>query len=325
MRKLSLILLASALLAGCSGTAASATASASVPADSSAPASTAPAASVASTSSSLSILAPYGAPALSLIPAFKTGCQITTVDGADPLQAAFVNPSPEYDVIIAPTNLGMKLYQAGKSEYELLSVVTWGNLYIVADSDDALQKQGEFAAFGEQAVSGLVFNSEYTSITPNITWYNSVTEAQAALLAGKANAALLAEPAATATIAKAKEAGKELKIIADLQANFNGGEGYPQAGMFVRKSSYEADPGKFEDLAASMATYFDNLPDDDTTQLKADIDSIGTETLGIPSSEIVTKVWKRMNIRIIAAGSVQDKITSFLSLFGIQKADGIIQ
>jgi len=324
MRKLGLILMASVLLAGCSSTASSAASSA--PASTAATASLSAASAPASADSSgLSILAPYGAPALSLIPAFKSGYDITTVDGADPLQAAFVNPSPEYDAIIAPTNLGMKLYQAGKSEYELLSVVTWGNLYIVADSDDAMQKEGEFAAFGEQAVAGLVFNSEFTSVTPNITWYNSVTEAQAALLSGKANAALLAEPAATATIAKAKESGKDLKIIADLQANFNGGEGYPQAGLFVRKSSYEADPGKFEDLATNMATYFDSLPDDDTTQLKADIDSIGTETLGIPSSEIVTKVWKRMNIRIVSAASVQDQISSFLGLFGIDKTDGIIQ
>ena len=57
----------------------------------------------------LKYLAPNGAPALSLMPVASLGGDVTFVDGADALQAALVNPNPEYDVIIAPSNLGLKL------------------------------------------------------------------------------------------------------------------------------------------------------------------------------------------------------------------------
>ena len=48
----------------------------------------------------------------------------------------------------------------------------------------------------------------------------SAQDVQAALLSNKANCGLLAEPAVTATIAKAKEAGIELKVIKDLQVAY---------------------------------------------------------------------------------------------------------
>ncbi|MCH4207573.1 MAG: hypothetical protein LKF79_07255 [Solobacterium sp.] len=325
MKRFSAIILSAALLCGCSSsTAASSTAAATASATP-----TATAASTASTVSDenkLSIIAPYGAPSLAMIPAFQSGYDVTTVDGADSLQAAFINPDPEYDVIIAPTNLGMKLNQAGKTTYKLLDVVTWGNLYIVGDSDDALTTDGEMAAFGEDAVSGLVFKSVYSDgVTPNITWYNSVSDAQAALLSGKANVALLAEPAATATIAKAKENGTDLKIIADLQESFNDGQGYPQAGLFVREDDYNANPDKYANLEELLAKFSNNIdPDTDSDTIIADVNEIGTDVLGVPSGEIVAKVWKRLNIKFTSASSCKDEINSFMNLFGVDNPDGII-
>ena len=96
MKRFSAIILSAALLCGCSSsTAASSTAAATASATP-----TATAASTASTVSDenkLSIIAPYGAPSLAMIPAFQSGYDVTTVDGADSLQAAFINPDPEYD------------------------------------------------------------------------------------------------------------------------------------------------------------------------------------------------------------------------------------
>ncbi|MFR9256977.1 MAG: hypothetical protein ACLVJ6_16590, partial [Merdibacter sp.] len=103
--------------------------------------------------------------------------------------------------------------------YELAAVITWGNLYLVAEDEDALNEEGELAAFGEAAVPQLVLQNaiDLDSIMPSVTYYNAVSDAQAQLLSGKADVALLAEPAVSATIAKGKEAGKNLKVIADLQ------------------------------------------------------------------------------------------------------------
>ena len=55
------------------------------------------------------------------------------------------------------------------------------------------------------------------SIKPEITYFASVNEVQQQLLSKKANVGLMAEPAATATIAKAKEKGITLKVLKDLQ------------------------------------------------------------------------------------------------------------
>ena len=60
-----------------------------------------------------------------------------------------------------------------------------------------------------------VLKGEMKMCIRDSTWYASVAEVQGAMLAGKADVALMAEPAATATIAKAKEKGQELKIVMD--------------------------------------------------------------------------------------------------------------
>ena len=58
---------------------------------------------------------------------------IEIVNGSDPLQAAFV--SGEYDIIIAPFNLGAKLYLAGKSSYLLDAVITTNNTYLISKNE----------------------------------------------------------------------------------------------------------------------------------------------------------------------------------------------
>ena len=158
----------------------------------------------------LKILAPSGAPSVALLGAFEDGFEITTVDGPDALQAAFVSPEAEYDVIVAPTNLGVKLIQAGKAQYKLYDVLVWGNLYMIGTSADILeQEDARIAAFGEAAVSGLVFKKEFPELAEKTIWYPSVADARAALLGGSVDATLIAEPAATATIAAGKEKGKD--------------------------------------------------------------------------------------------------------------------
>lgn len=59
--------------------------------------------------------------------------EFTIVNGQDPLQAAFLEN--EYDLIIAPFNLGAKLYLAGKSTYQILSIITTNNTYIMSRTE----------------------------------------------------------------------------------------------------------------------------------------------------------------------------------------------
>jgi NitT/TauT family transport system substrate-binding protein len=273
----------------------------------------------------LKILSPSGAPSLSLLPILKGGKNtVDIVEGSDPLQAAFVNPNAEYDVIIAPSNLGVKLAAAGKTDYRLLDVVTWGNLYIIGSSEEDLSEGHTVAAFGEQAVPGLVFKHTYSDIKADVSFaYQTGQETMAALLSGNADAALIAEPAATAAIGKGKEAGKDLKVISDVQKEW-GGSGFPMAGLFVNSAVYEEKKPMIDNLVAQMKDYAANVNADDPSSLVADINAIGADTFGVPSAEIIGKCWSRMNINVLNASECMDKVADFLKLFGVEGIDSAI-
>ena len=277
----------------------------------------------------LKILSPSGAPALSLVPAVVCGAKVDFVEGADPLQAAFVNPEPEYDVIVAPSNLGMKLAEAGKSPYKMLGIVTWGNLYIVGPKGTAADASTwtNVASFGEQSVTGKVFSEVYGEALDmsTVTWYNSTADASAALMAGNADVAMLAEPNATAIIAKAKESGKELEIIDDVQSHWGDGSGFPQAALFVREDAYAEKKADIDGLFAVMNVFSLAAGDLGEEAIVKAIESAGgAEALGIPNAQIVAKVWKRLNIKVVRASEHIEELKKFGGLFGIADTEATI-
>ena len=269
------------------------------------------------------ILSPQGAPALSLIPIINEAKHlVNTVGGADVIQAELAQKSPNYDVILAPTNLGVKLAATGNSDYLLYAIVDYGNLYLVGNSDADLNN-ASIAAFGENAVPGLVYAKTYESLLENTTFYNDVSEAREMLLSGNAEVALLAEPAATATIAAAKKEGKELKILSNVQAEW-GDDGFPMAGMFVQKDFYENNKEVIEVIYEAMKSYSEGINMDDTTELVNDINNGGIELYGVPNAEIIGKCYDRINIDIKKASDCVDDIAEFLKLFGVEDVKGTI-
>ena len=277
----------------------------------------------------LKILAPSGAPALALVELFSLPekYSIHVVDGSDVLQAAFVQPDSEYDVIIAPTNLGVKLIQSGKTEYQLAGVVTWGNLYVLAENEDVLKNENTvFAGFGQQAVPGLVFESikDHLGIH-EINYFNSVTEAQAALLSGNADAALIAEPAATAAIAKANEKGMNLKIVADVQDLWHletGSLGYPQASVFVKATEKNRQQihSLIEHISNTIDKYHKYAQESQYDLIASGIDSAQAETLGVPNSAVCAKSYSRLGLDYRPASECEKELQDFLRLFNIEYA-----
>lgn len=319
MKKIIALLCTAALLSGCSKPAQQPSSSVE------------PTATPAQTETAkIKVLSPTGAPALATIGAYVDGiADVTYVDGTDVLQAAFVNPNPEYDVILAPSNLGAKLAEAGKTEYRMEAVITWGNLYLVGTSADALSQPGTLAAFGENAVPQIVFDMAMQDFVPvpEVVYYNSVAEAQAALLSGKATCALLAEPAATATIAKAKEAGTELQIIMDLQSEWQKTtktEGYPQAAIFVRENQSEDVEKGIEQFLTTTQTFLSQADDNSADELSALVEQVGADQLGVPSAQIVSKTWSGMNLSYKPAAEVKPELQAFLSNFGVNDIDAIL-
>ena len=268
----------------------------------------------------ISILCPTGAPALSLLGTWDLeNVSVEYVDGSDILTSELAKEDGEYDIIVVPTNVGAKVY--GESEsYNLEAVLTWGNLYLVGQEGTDLST-ASIAAFGQNAVPGLVFN-QVEDPSLNVTWYSSVQEAQQALLTNQQQVALLAQPVAAATIAKAKENGKELTVLQDLQKLWqektdSEDAGYPQASLFVKSGEEE----KVEAVLDAVEEYIEEA---DEKTLTSTIDDIGAEVLGVPNTQIAVKTWKQQNIRYVKGKDAKEDIENFLKVFKMELPKGLI-
>ncbi len=254
-------------------------------------------------STNINILCPVGAPALSFVSEYeninKTG-KIDFVDGSDQLIAELSKNNSDYDIIVAPINLGAKLIQNKQSDYKIKGIITWGNLYYVGTSDNDLKETGELALFGEGAVPQKIVDTVKinTSLTPK--YYQSATLVQQQLLSGNVKVGMLAEPLASATIAKAKQNNLELSIIADLQKSYDQ-NGYPQDGK------------DYKDLFESI----DDFTNNGYEGLKEYLEKIGINKLSLPSIEITTKSIDRQNIHYQDASKCSKQIKDFLKLFNI--------
>lgn len=286
--------------------------------------SSAPAASSTQTSSTavsepVKVLAPTGAPALATL-GLGDLAEVDYVDGQDLLVSELSKTDSEYDLIVAPINLGVKTWKESQS-YQLDSVLTWGNLYIASQDENWNEAGKTIAVFGEKAVPGMVFNSLYPDVQATVEYYPSVVEASAALLSQKADSALLAQPAAAGALAKGKESGMELSLVSDLQALWSEShesehKGYPQAALFVKKD--QAD--QYEAALDAMRTYLDSATPE---TIEADVEA-KVDQLGVPNAKIASATWGQQNLHMVKASEVETEIADFLSLFGIEIPEGII-
>lgn len=264
------------------------------------------------------ILVPAGAPALATIGLDADTAEVEYVEGQDVLISELNKKDSEYDVIIAPINLGIKSWSEDEN-YLLDGIVTWGNLYLIGSDENWNVPGSEVAAFGEGAVPGLVFNEVFDDLSADVTFYPSVAEASQALMAQKADTALLAQPAAAAAMAKTEGTA----VQADLQTLWQEKtgskmKGYPQAALFVRKGSEE----KARAVTEQMSAFLEKASDEEK---QAKIEEIGTDKLGVPSAEMAVKTWDAQNIHYKKAADVQEDIEAFLKVFDMELPADILE
>lgn len=272
----------------------------------------------------LSILAPKGAPAVALVPLYEKGVDtIELVDGPDLLSAELVKG--EKDVIIAPVNLGAMLASKGSSTYKLFGIVTWGNLYVVGSATPATDPATPIALFGDKAVPGIVFAQVEANLGYPVekTFFASVTDVQGQLLSSQYALGLLAEPAVTATLAKAKQANLSLSVVSDLQALWKektGFDNYPQAAIFVKADLSDDQLKQVEERVYTMKE-FTVAADADPATVVDKINAVTPEVLGVPSADIVKAAWAGLNISVERAVDVKDSIEAFLAVFKLNGLD----
>jgi len=279
----------------------------------------------------LTVLAPKGAPAIGMLGyARNSSSQVTTVDGADLLQAALVNPTPQYDVIVAPVNLGVKLIAGGKSTYKLAAVLTWGNLYIISTAT-TLKADAAMAAFGQGAVPEKVLTTVQSSLGYNgqITWFSAVSEVAGQAIAGKFDTALVAEPVMTKVIAAGKAKGVTWNVVGNLQDAWKtatGFDNYPQAAIFVRQEDYDANTQSYANLFASVRNYIVRSSADDVASDVAALNGnqATADMIGVDAKIIGADTLANMNIGFVKAADAQDQILAFVKLFGVESLDNTL-
>lgn len=265
------------------------------------------------------MLCPGGAPTLAFLDSYEEFEKFDVTKGSDQLVAELSKADSEYDIIVAPVNLGTKLISAGKSEYRLDGVVTWGNLYLVGTNDADVSGEGDILLFGEGSVPAKVFDASGVGTSLNKSYVGDASMVSADLLSGKANLGMLAEPVVTATIAKAKKQNLELNVLVDLQEAYqkaqNSNEyGFPQAAVFVRKGL------DISNLTNRMASYSEGGLKDAETYLN----KIGVETLGLPDAKVVVSSIERQNVHYKKASDVKEQLKTFLNLFNIAYTDDML-
>ncbi len=181
-------------------------------------------------------LAPSGTPSLALSTLFDENEKVNyeIVAGAQPLVAAFTSGS--HDFIVAPVNVGAKLY-ASNQKYQLVKTIVWGNFYLASLSPiESIQDLGgkTITAFGKGSSPDIMLQVilEANGLTGkvNIEYVDSVQSANPLLIAGKAEIIVSAEP--SISVLKNK---KDIYTL-DMQKEWNevsGGSNFPQAGLFV--------------------------------------------------------------------------------------------
>ncbi|MCU0104679.1 hypothetical protein N7603_03320 [Acholeplasma vituli] len=200
----------------------------------------------------LEILIPTGGPAyatsyLQTNSEYKT----TVVSGSEALTAAFNDIG--YDVIIAPVNLGAKLYNA-KPNYPLVGVITWGNYYLISETSIDLStiNRLEVTAFGENQIPDFLIQFIFNQyqIEYDITYLDSVAAITSAYLLDSSKVYLIAEP--SLSILETKQVVHKV----DLQVHYQEitqMDGFPQAGVFVLKNvSSEKRLKLIRDLTSSI-------------------------------------------------------------------------
>jgi len=262
-----------------------------------------------------SVLAPNGAPAISLLDLVNdTNYDFDFVDGADVIQAEF--SKGDKDFIIAPINLGYKLSQK-TGNYELKSVVTWGNLYLISLNNENIENP-KIAAFGEAAVPGKIVNLlvEKKILNSDITWFTSVQDAATAFLSGEFDEAIVAEPYLT----NLEFQNGELKVIASIQDLYKEATGlssYPQAAIFVNSKLVDENSTAIDEFTSRIKNSIEDMTNNPEV-LDKKLGEVDISMMGFNNKKIILSSYTNLGLKYVDSNDAKEEITSLLKLFNIE-------
>ena len=240
-----------------------------------------------------------------------------TILGQDtsPLQVAFKKSGEvQYDVIVAPLNLGAQLYAKGFSTYKLAAVLTWGNLYFASRrADFTLQSLNgsNVTFFGQNSINMAVVDyvlSGNNITTGERTYLGSTGLTQVELLKDENvnEIYLTAEPA----LSVAMKQKSDIKTISvqELYSNISGQGSYPQAGLFVSENLINNHKALLDSYLEGVKASCDKMATDLNTSA-----ANASTLLGTPAAVLKTAI-PNSNIKYEKAKDVKNKINFVANL-----------
>ena len=227
----------------------------------------------------------------------------TIVEGADPLVAAFGSSS--YDVIVAPTNLGAKLYDS-KPDYQLIASITWGSYYLISKSSMDEMDQLDIVAFGQNQIPDAVMQYvlEGSNIEFEINYLDSLSSVVSDFVLNGDKVYLVSEPSLSVILSS--NTTLDILDLQDAYFTITGYEDFPQASVFVHQSLTDREVQSIKDDFEHSIYLLHDDP-----EVSADL----AINLGINmEKDIIVASIQRSNILYKDSQDAKDDIIFFLSL-----------
>ncbi|WEX08540.1 ABC transporter substrate-binding protein [Chelativorans sp. AA-79] len=223
--------------------------------------------------------------------------------------------------VIVPSYVAANLYNRGLG-VQLANIMTRGLLYIVAGSEiggiaDLAGKRLAVPFRNDMPDFILRRLLSHAGLEPGkdlqLEYAGTPPEAMQMLLAGRTQAALLAEPAATATILKGKLSMSGLTRAVDCQktwAEAIGGDGFlPQAGLAVTSAFIdEVGPEGLRTLQEALQSALNYVVSHPTLAALASADEFGL------MSPVVAQAIPHSNLAALPASSIRPELEAFFSI-----------
>ena len=263
------------------------------------------------------IITPYGTPYLALGGLLdEENVKIDAVNGADGLKTALVKG--EYDVVVAPINLGAQLFNKGNSKYVIEAVITMNNAYIVTENTNKLDSikdlEGQnVLGFGQTGIPGSVLKTLYTNNDLDqslIDFSQASSSAVYSLFAGGSSGAkyaLMSEPEISKLVLNDKKEVKSLDLTKEL------GVDVPQACIYVNPNSE-----KQNDIDNLLKLIENNIKSLNKNPSKYADEVIALDrTFEAMTKEVIVRSIPLTNIVYKEASNFKTEINNILTILGV--------
>ncbi len=241
---------------------------------------------------------------------------IESVNGAAGVKAGLVGG--EYDIVIAPLNLGAQLYNAGQSKYVLDSVIALGNTYIISNKDTKLDSISDLQdktilAYSQGGTPDIIlqYALKQKNITAVIEYQPSLAEVVPFFVQGKYDYILAAEPVITNLKVNKN---KELNII-NIQDVVD--STIMQAAIFVNPNSEKQD--SIDAVISKIKDNIEEMNKDPEGYANSIIEKdVYFKDLG---ANIMTQSIPNSNLDFVKAKDNKAKVESYLTMIGYKLPD----